>query len=538
MMSGETQPLRLTAGVGLAAGAVALYLLPFLWPVLWPTAWVALWPLIELARRSRPRRAALWGYVTGLALFLVGCYWIGHVSWAGWALLCGYLAAYVALFALAIAWISRRCPAPMTLAAPCLWVALEVVRGRLMSGFPWLELGHSQHACLPLIQIADLAGVHGVSFLLAMAAGAGSDVLAAIERRDRTRTRLGLAAVPLAATLIACACALGYGLWRLRTLDVKPGPRVAIVQGNIPQALKLSLTQEQALEALGRHVQLSRDTLAQEPDMIVWPETMSPGMLNLPAQGYGWHGQLAERCRAELGKLARDSGAHLLIGSIAVEGSPITTSFNSAFLFGPTRRYLGRYDKMHLVPFGEFIPFRKQFPFLARIVPVPGDMSPGKESSVFDAIGEPFGVLICYEDVVPYLARALRRDGAAFAVNITNDGWFRGSPELDQHNGIAVFRAVENRMGLVRATNTGMSSFISPTGRVHAVLKREGKWREVEGTLVDRVRVSPTRTLFTRVGDAWGWLCVAASAAMLAWAARGRSRKSQPDDPIDNDGKS
>jgi len=491
--------------VRLIAIGAALYLVPFCFPCLWVVSWIALWPAIEIALRSKPRPAARQGYLLGLAIFGLGVYWLVHVSVLGWLALSTYLALYVAAFCLIVSWVGRR--VPLAVLAPTVWVALELVRGELFSGFPWLQLGHSQHPFLPIIQIADLAGVYGVSFLLAM----GGAAVAALKTDPGRRST-----IPAAITGAAFAAALAYGSWRVETVPTKEGPRIATVQGNIPQSVKLRYTAAQSKAALYKHINLSRATLSQKPDMIVWPETMSPGFLNLPPRGYdlSW---LAELSRQELRKLAVGSKCHLLIGSIAVDLGASPRFYNSAFFYAPDMTLLDRYDKIHIVPFGEFVPFAKQFPFLRKIVPVPNDLTPGDEVVVFDGPRAKFGVLICYEDVVPELARQLRRDGADFAVNMTNDGWFKGSPELEQHNGIAVFRAVENRLGIVRATNTGMSSFISPIGRVHAVLEQNGDRREIEGKLVANVQISGRRTLYTRIGDAFAWLCVAATAGALLW---------------------
>ena len=493
----------------LVALGAALYLIPFYFPRLWVVCWIALWPAIEIAQRSKPRPAALHGYLLGLSIYVLGVYWLMHVSVLGWLVLSAYLAVYVAAFCLIVSWVGRQRQVPLIALAPVVWVALELVRAKLFSGFPWLQLGHSQHAFLPIVQIADLAGVYGVSFLLAM----GGAALAAF------RTAPGRsAAMQAGATAAVSAAALTYGFWRIETVKTEEGPRLATIQGNIPQSVKLNYTVEQSKAALYKHVKLSWGALSQKPDLIVWAETMSPGYLNLPGTGYGACSLLAELSRQELHKLATGSKCHLLIGSIAVDLGPPQHYYNSAFFYAPDTSLLDRYDKIHIVPFGEFVPFGKQFPFLRNIVPIPTDLSPGRDAVVFDGPGGKFGVLICYEDVVPELARQLRRDGADFAVNMTNDGWFKGSPELEQHNGIAVFRAVENRLGIVRSTNSGMSSFISPLGRVHAVLERNGDRREVEGHLVANVQVSDDRTLYIRTGDAFAWLCAAATAGALLWA--------------------
>ena len=515
-----SDPLSRRGAAWLIALGVALYLLPFYWPGLWVLSWVAIWPAVQIAQRSTPGQAAVRGYLLGLSIFVVGVYWLVHVTVIGWLLLSAYLGAYVGLFTFIIAGVGQRRRVPLFIAAPVFWVALEFVRCNLFSGFPWLQLGHSQHAFLPIIQVADFSGVYGVSFLLAMAGTAASEVPRLLRQPRRSPVgKTKCAWVSVALTAIAIVCALAYGYWRLNSLHIEQGPRIATVQGNIPQSVKLEYDFDQSVATLHKHIGLSRDAIAQRPDVIVWPETMSPGILNLPAEGFGTHGRLAELCRAELRKLAADASARLLIGTIAVEGVPIERCFNSAFFYSPEMSLLGRYDKVHLVPFGEYVPFRTQLPFLGWFVPTQTDLTPGRDMVLFEVLGHKFGVLICYEDVVPSLARQLRGKGADFVVNITNDGWFRGSAELEQHNGISVFRAVENRLGVVRAANTGMSSFISPTGRVYKALERDGKRREVEGTLVSNVVLCEAKTLYLQIGEGLAWLCVALAVGISIWGS-------------------
>ncbi len=501
------------------AATVVLYLLPFFYPAMWITALLALWPMIEMARASRPGAAFLRGYLLGLALFIAGLYWVGHVSVFGLVLLSAIIALYIAIFCWLVARYHGRFRAPFVVAVPALWVAIEFARCNLISPFPWLILGHSQHACLPMIQIADLAGVYGVSFVCALAAAAAAEC----RRGKRAALKQCLAAF---AVLVLV---LGYGVWRIQTLPIHDGPRLAIVQGNIPQSVKLQYTYQQSVQAFMKHVKLSRETAAEKPDLIVWPETMCPGFLDLPPANRGETDLLAEMCRVQLKRLARDLKARLLIGYLSVHFKDRKAVLaNAVRYYAPNAQVLGKYEKMHLVPFGEYKPFEETIPLLKTYVyplveqwcaPI-GNLEPGFEQTIFDLKGRQFGVLICYEDVLPYLARGLRRKGADFAINVTNDGWFKDSLELDQHNTISAFRAVENRIGMVRAANTGMSSFISPTGEVYAVLRRQGRHREVEGWCAANVRTCPTRTLYTRVGEAWAWLCVIAAVGLVALPRR------------------
>ncbi len=267
---------------------------------------------------------------------------------------------------------------------------------------------------------------------------------------------------------------------------------------------------------LDAYVQLSLDSALQRPDLIVWPETMVPGILNLDTalQDY-------------LMALAQQLGVPMLLGAVTFERDPTDqwTQFNSAYLLEPLPsgpRFTARYDKIQLVPFGEYVPLRSRLPFLAWFVPYEHDFSPGQSLTMFrPAELYSFRVLICFEDAFPDLVRRMtappRRPD--FLINISNDGWFRDSGELEQHLAASVFRAVENRISVVRATNTGISAFITPTGHLEMLRDRQGRFREVRGLLVQNVPISEhPPTFYTRHGDLFAWTCLLACVALLTVA--------------------
>ncbi|MBM4044759.1 MAG: apolipoprotein N-acyltransferase, partial [Planctomycetes bacterium] len=464
-------------------------------------AWVALVPWLLALPSLSLRQAALHSYLLGFAFFAFNLHWLRYVTVLGWLMLSLYLACYFLVFGLVLRLLDlskagersevrgqrsenpkseiqnpkSRHPSPVTrhLAVPACWVALEYVRSFLMTGFPWLFLGHTQYRFLPLIQVADIAGVYGLSFLIVLT----NLCLAAAWRERRNVGRL-VAALAGPAVLIA-AC-LVYGHARLSKLSVTEGPLVGIVQGNIPQEVKEQMDPEELKRSLAKHVELSKTFAGAHVDMLIWPETMVPGVLNLPPE---YRREIDVLSLKAVDDLARMTKTHLLLGGIAVELRPTLTNrldqrnFNSAYFYSPSGELLGRYDKLHLVPFGEYTPLKRYFPFLSKLVPYEVGLSAGTDWTLFRLDSWQFGVLICYEDTVAPLAREFRRRGASFMVNVTNDGWFRDSAELEQHLAISAFRCIENRIGLVRAANTGISSFLSPTGQIHARLVIDGQQR-------------------------------------------------------------
>ncbi len=485
-----------------AAGRAA-HMLPFLFALLfWASfhpldlgflGWFALVPLLAYARVSSGALSFFVAWAAGAAAFAAGFFWVRHTVPAGPYLLGAYKGLYVAVFVAVV----RRLG---SLWAPAAWVALEYLRGVLFGGLPWFLLGYTQHGALRLIQTADLGGVWLLSAMVAFVNAALFD--------GRLAARWGAAGMLVGA--------MAYGAVRLETIAVREGPRLAVVQPNIPQDLKLltldpSVGAEMALRNYRRHADLTSVAARDKPGLIVWPEAAI-------YEGVWWNVDRGEWVRTEWFERVLDpsrrAGTPLLVGLLVADvgGGPRASFTNSAVLVDPSGKILSRYDKVHLVPFAEFVPFASTFPWLRDLIyRFSGlrltDMRPGGEFPVWDVAGGRFGVQICFEGIFPEISREIARKGADFSVNISNDGWFRDSAELDQVLVMARFRAVENRMGFVRATNTGISAFIDPTGRVHAAL--EGK--EVEGVLAAWVR---------RAEGAWGpWRALGAWAAWLAAGA-------------------
>ena len=495
-------------------------------------AWVALVPWLLLVG-SGPATSggpgiAISSWLIGIIFFTVKLSWLGYATNIGWLLLSSYLSIYYLLFGIACSYLHRNSGLPLALLAPFLWVSLEYLRGFLMTGFPWFYLGHTQYSYLSIIQIADITGAYGVSFIIVAVNACFAQGLLRWWNGKGGHFLFAIA-------FILLLFPLSYGMFRLAGLSYQEGPRLRMVQGNILQDLKMDTDIEQRKSNLQRYLDLSRLVLseaegkvgAEKVDMIVWPETSAPGLLNLDPKF--WR-DIDRFSQTSIFELAKELQTYLLVGGIAIEpgkGNNFeeSTLYNSAFLYGPDGSPLDRYDKLHLVIFGEYTPLREVFPFLRHMVPYETDLSPGNRRELLGfkgrrgaPAGRPykFAILICYEDTVPPLARDFTRRGADFLLNITNDGWFHDSPELDQHLAIMVFRAVENRIGIARAANTGISAFVAPSGDIYSLITKDGKRREVEGVLEGTILIARGGpSFYTRYGDLFSQFCLLVSVGLL-----------------------
>jgi apolipoprotein N-acyltransferase len=456
-------------------------------------AWIALVPLLAAMQAQSPSRCFRLGFVAGLTHFLSLMYWIVVVlgSYGGLNVflslivliaLCGYLALYPGVFGLLHSFLRGARPGLLLSAAA--WVGLEYLRGRLLTGLPWCFLGHSQAARIQLIQICDLVGVYGVGYLVA---AANLLVFHLLFDRGRGERRAFLTQGGVLAVLIALT--LGYGHLKTRETargaDLSDPVRTAIVQGSIDQSRKwLPAYQEKTLDTYRR---LSLQAAGRDPDLIVWPETAVPFFFQDPSH-----------LSAGVLSVPETTGADLLFGSPAYKGSGRRTRYaNRAYLLSAEDRRVERYDKVHLVPFGEYVPLQRFLPFVHRLVPAAGDFSPGERVEPLDGRGYRAGVLICYEAIFPGLARRQVEEGADLLVNLTNDAWFGPTSAPFQHLAMSVFRAVETRRPLVRAANTGISAFVDTRGRV---TRKSGLFREA--VLLSEVRPSHIPPpLYARWGD-------------------------------------
>ena len=473
---------------------------------LWPLAWVGLIPLLRDLDGQTPLRAFARAYLCGILFFGGTLYWLIHVTLPGMFLLVAYLASYFGFFGIGYIFLNRLKTAWKLLGIASLWTLLEFIRAHFLTGFGWASLGYSQYKNLVLIQVADLIGVYGVSLGIVLANLLFKEILDGIRKDPRARKLKFTRSLTVPALILALA--LGYGALRLavvRRAQNQPAPQatIAVIQANIPQPMKWY---EPAWpDILARYKILTAAAAKENPDLIIWPETSYPGIL--------WED---EELFDELQKFVAGLGVPLLVGSIVHEDDHY---YNTAILLSKDGEILRRYKKIHLVPFGEYLPLRFLFPFLAHIVPI-ADFIAGKEYTVFEVPGgdtqRSFSVLICFEDTLGDLARQFVRQGAGLLVNMTNDAWFHDTKEPFMHAQASVFRSVENRRALVRAANTVVSCFIDASGRVtKAVADEYGKKTYVPGYGIAKVRFDRQKTFYTRYGDVFVLVCAGYLAGLL-----------------------
>ncbi len=463
----------------------------------YPLAWIALVPLL-LVMRQRPFAA---GFSTGVVFFAAVLYWLNIVmttygglqpifSLFAYIFLVVYLAAYFG----AATWLACRLEArlklPYLLTLPPIWVACEYLRGWLLSGFPWAVIGYSQQDFSAAIQSCDVTGIYGVSLMLVVV----NCAVAALIAQPKSR----LTWLSVAATVAICISHFGYGLWREgQPLEARQQQlRIALIQGNIDQAQKWAADQREA--SIERYRQLSLEAARQQPDLIIWPEAATPFFLQDPTE-----------LTAQVRILPKQLQTPFLIGSPAYQKQPGSRYryFNSAYLLSAAGEIAGRSDKKHLVPFGEYVPLGSVLSFVNKLVTGVGDFSPGKIKPL-PLDGHSLGVLICYEAIFPGLARDYVRRGSDLLVNLTNDAWFGDSSAPWQLLAMTRFRAIENRIWIARAANTGVSALISPAGRVTLAGPIF-----VPLHLVGDVGLGAETTFYTRFGDLFAYLCLAITAA-------------------------
>ncbi|GFO70791.1 apolipoprotein N-acyltransferase [Geomonas limicola] len=497
--------LALTSGVLLA--------LSFPNPGISLLAWCALVPLFSAAKEATPARAAQLGFLAGLVAYLGILYWLnivmvsyGKLPSALSALLYLVLAAYLALYPALVLWLARTGELggiSSLCSFPVLWVAAELMRSFLLTGFPWANLGYSQYRTLPLIQISDITGVYGVSFLVAFANLVFFRMWLWLRRSDAyypVRSFLAL--------LVLVAATLGYGFEALNRPEPGPLERVLLVQGNVPQQLKWDPAF--AAASVDTYERLSRQECRTPGTLVVWPESALPFFL-----------QSEPQYAARVQSLAAELKSCLVAGSPAFEREgELTRYLNSAFLIAPSGALAGRSDKQHLVPFGEYVPLKGLFPFVNKLVEGIGDFSPGRSLKPLDTEAGKIGVLVCFEGIFPEISRAYVRQGAGLLVNITNDAWFGRSSAPYQHLSMTVFRAVENRVPLVRAANTGISAIIDSKGHVRGMTQLFQ-----EATLAGQVRRGTGGSFYSRHGDLFALACLATSlGGILSLWYRGRKK--------------
>lgn len=544
--------------------AVTGFLLALCYP---PVGWgwvahIALAPAAVVALRSgKPKRLILSSFAVALVWWLVMMSWLAQVTVGGYVVLCAAMALYwpatwVVYRLLAAGW-----RLPSLVALPMAWVCFEFIRAHLLAGgLSWFELGHTQAGYEPgagvsrLIQVADLFGEHAVSFVVAASSGLIVDLLTRplVKRRSK-RPMQKLVVV----WLIIVVGALGYGQYRINTTPpLEKSLTVAVVQTNMPQDNKERPTRASIQHFWQQTLDLVRQAAAAtpKPQLIVIPETMVPAALNRDAVNYyttartGQRGM--ERFYHEVRALASELNAPLLLGGHAMyEWVDVPTGkpgevlvlpkmrFNSAFLVDPDPRTpLGQYDKVHRVPFGEYLPWVDSLPALKRVfikhmTPYDFDYSltPGKAYTVLECGDVSLATPICFEDAVARVARRMAYDKqggkrADVLINLTNDGWYPGSAQGYQHVQIATLRCVELRVPMARSVNTGVSGFIDSLGRVTGQVTVDGESQQVAGVASAALALDPRTTLFGRLGETPMWLLTGVT-LMLAIGVVLRARR-------------
>jgi apolipoprotein N-acyltransferase len=502
-------------GALISGGLLALCYAPVNWGGL---VWIALTPLISAlwfsepwSRRETLRRFLL-GYVTGAAYF-IGCFhWLVTVTVAGWIALCLFLAIYPALWAVLVAalkprqspfearpvWMKSWNNLLIAAAAAAGWVGLEWLREVVFTGFGWNNLGIALHENIALIQICDLTGVGGLSFLIVMVN------LILVLTAKRLRVEIGHHKLrphyDFSLTVALVAIVFGYGVRELFKKPVPSAPiSIAAIQGNVPIHEKRDPAQEE--EILEEHIRLTEDAMAMQPDLIIWPEAATPQPLFSDQRSWDVVRSLAEKHSGDF-----------LLGTVNLD---TTGDFNSAVLLTENGRTAQTYNKIHLVPFGEFLPFRSLVPYPAWVTSqVPGDFDSGREPTLLEMAHRPVKIaaLICFEDTLGDLARRFVRQGAQLFVVLTNDGWFLKSAGARQHVQHSIFRCAETKIPMVRAANTGLTCIIDSHGRIlHSLEDAEGGMF-FEGILFSEVDVpqDPKMTFYTRYGDAFSLTCLGA----------------------------
>jgi len=517
---------------GLLLAGVSGLLLPFCFPKfdLGMLAWIALIPL-HFAIEGKRRSQAFWiGCLTGTIGFMGIMAWVvtamhtyGKVplpiSYAILLLLAAYLGVYVGLYCAGLVWFRGLIPRYGLLLAPCLWVSLELLRTYILSGLPWALLGYSQYKQIDLIQFADHTGVYGVSFIIVLVNVALAESILWLMPllRGFRPARLPWELMTAAAMLLTLAWSYGLGISDGALLSDVPRTSftVGVVQPNIDQAVKWDTAFRE--ETLNRYERLT-DRLEASTDLVVWPEAATPFLFEREPE-----------YQLRLVALANRAQAPLLFGSPALRHYPDRRPYllNSAYLLSPEGHLLGRYDKHHLVPFGEYIPLKSSVLFfLDKLVEGIGDFEAGPgpiilsftpranptgtASAASPAKPVKFGVLICYEVIFPDLVRRFAANGAEFFVTITNDAWFGDSSAPSQHFSMVVFRSVENHLAFARSANTGISGFIDPFGRIV-----EATPIFTEQTIQNRIQIWAPRTFYSRHGDVFAYGCVILCA--LVW---------------------
>lgn len=419
------------------------------------------------------------------------------------------LSCYFSFTFLVSKWISHRTGISSFWTLPVLWVATEWLRTYSpLGGFPWAQVGYTQWKALSFIQSADIFGVYGTTFLLVASNLAITNLIKIFRARDFTFKHL---LKPISVCLILMANWL-YGMHRQQEVSMHASKsehyRIALLQGNIPQDEKWLL--EKSDENLEIYQKMTLEAFANQSEavqLVIWPEASFPHEIAIDLQSH------IDRVgvfpgNVLLGAVTYENKGRLPKGILySPMGFPI---YNSALLFEPGPKLAGTYFKHHLVPYGEYVPLRNYIPFIGKLTNQMGEFLRGTDYKALSSGSAKIGVLICYEDIFPAIARQLTVNGANLLVNITNDAWYGDSSALPQHLSFSAFRAIENRRSLVRATNTGMTASFDAVGKIWALAP---KFQQT--ILYDKVPLLNLESFYSRHGDIFAYACLAISGLLM-----------------------
>jgi len=476
-------------------------------------AWIAFIPLFfALCRVKSLRQGLFLGFITGIIGYIGIIYWITYVVvnygylpvYLGvilMLLLSCYLSIYTALFSAGIVFFRGKII--LCLLAPALWICLEYCKSNLLSGFPWENLGYSQYLNFYLVQFADVLGVYGLSFLVVMVNAA---LFEAMSKKSKK------AIISAAAVVLILGGVFIYGIVRVsqveKAMEDAKDIEVVLIQGNIDQSIKWN--ESFLKETMNIYERLSLQNAPANGGLLIWPETALP-----------FNFQDVNDLHRQVKNIAIKTKSWFVFGAMNyLPKKGYIEYFNSAYILSPDGENKGRYDKVHLVPYGEYVPLRNILPFIKGLTAGIGDFTAGAGFYPLLMGDKEIGILICYEGILPYAARIYKKESAQLLVNITNDAWFGSTSAPYQHFSMALFRAVESRLYLVRAANTGVSGIFDPRGKI--IVQTKIFQREA---LKGKIKFLKIPTFYAQYGDVLVIVCLMLIIIyfLLSWEGRLRN---------------
>ncbi|MDH7602464.1 MAG: apolipoprotein N-acyltransferase [Armatimonadota bacterium] len=489
--------------LAIASGLLMAMALPK--PGWWVASWFGLTPLFIAARKATPKKAAFIGFLCGFVYFATICRWLVIFGYLPWVLVSAKEALWLALF------LAATCPflrEPLRsrryLAVPAAWTATQWFRVFGPLGFTWGSFAHTQANVLPLIQLSALTGPWGIDFVVCAVNVALADLVLFLQHEKCKRMEY----VPLVAVaaMVLVVCVYGRFLLDENAIHSNRLVKVAVVQASLTH--DVNPEPEYVVEAYEKYAAMTRTAAADKPDLVLWPETTIVDCIT------------ADTWEPLLGSLARELNINLVVGGYDLSSDPQGRNYNAAHFFDRSGRRIGVYRKVHLVPYGEYVPFRKQMPWLKRYGIREIDVLPGKTHNVITTDVGKVGTVICFESLFPAVTSQEVRRGANLLIILTNDAWFKRTQAAQQHLMMAQLRAVETHRFVVRAAATGISAIIDPKGHICSQM---GLFERgiVRGTVANLDATTP----YVKYGDWFAYACLGALIVSVAFRRRIRIRK-------------